>query len=209
MIARLRVKLFLLALVPVLCLGGCMGPAPVEEILRLPLAGCLGCNETHDSPDSRPIIAIKDVTCLPALDRAAVLFAQGNVLSPNTQWYWEGTPAEVVSRSLASCLDCSDRFKAVWPYRPRLKHDAQLHGRILSFEVRLDGENRFELVMDLELWNRRGSEMLLSRTFSAEAPLLGSSASDVAQAADSALAVVVDKATLWLEEEAVGVIGMR
>jgi len=190
-----------------LCLAyGCFGgPGPAEKYLRLS-PGAQDVRKDAQAADSdsdgRLTLAIKEMTGLPALDRTAVLLADGPVLTPSTTWYWEGTPADVLAQALVDGLSRSSAYRVVWPYRPRVSRKAQVSGRVLSFEVRPGGGRFFTLAFHLDLWDAQGKMWLAGKTFQGRREIQGFSAGTVAEAASLAVASAVQDAVAWLESQA-------
>ena len=190
---------------------GCFGgPGPVQKYLRLSLetreAGHGHAPATGiKDPDEKLILALKELTELPALNRTAVLLAQGSVLTPSTTWYWEGTPAEVLSQALVHGLSRSQTYNVAWPYRPRVFRSAQVSGRVLAFEVHSGGTGRkrfFTLTFHLDLWDAHGKMWLGGKTFHGKQEIQGFSPELVTVAASRAVAATVQEAIGWLESHA-------
>lgn len=184
-----------LALTIVISLAGCFGgTAPVEEFLRV---GNTSRGECVSGGGT--VLALKDFTSLPALDRSAVLFAKERVVAPNTVWYWEGTPAELVAQAVAQGVGCYESCAVIYPYRPRIERNGQLHGRVESFEVHVAGERRFRVAFSLELWDRQGRALLARNVFTATKVISRSGANATAAAAAAALDTAVVEAAAWVD----------
>ncbi|MDY7001572.1 MAG: ABC-type transport auxiliary lipoprotein family protein, partial [Thermodesulfobacteriota bacterium] len=188
-----------------LCLAyGCFGGSgPAEKYLRLSLETQNAREQAQTADgDGRLVLAVKELAGLPALDRTAVLLADGPVLTPSTTWYWEGTPADVLTQALVHGLSRSSTYRVVWPYRPRVSRKAQVSGRVLSFEVHPGGERFFTLAFHLDLWDAQGKIWLAGKTFQGKQETQGLSAKTVAEAASQAVSSAVRDAVGWLESQA-------
>jgi len=185
---------------------GCFGgPGPAEKYLRLSLdtQGALKDARMADSDNgNRLVLAVKELAQLPALDRTAVLLADGSVLTPSTTWYWEGTPADVLAQALVHGLSRSPTYKVVWPYRPRVSRKALVSGRVLSFEVHSRGERFFTLAFHLDLWDAQGKIWLAGKTFQGKQEIQDFNAGTVAEAASRTVSGAVQDAMGWLESQA-------
>eukprot|EP00828_Plagiopyla_frontata_P046283 TRINITY_DN8161_c0_g2_i1.p1 TRINITY_DN8161_c0_g2~~TRINITY_DN8161_c0_g2_i1.p1 ORF type:complete len:206 (+),score=56.39 TRINITY_DN8161_c0_g2_i1:470-1087(+) len=189
-----------------LCLGavlflGCMGkPGPGESFLRLEFSGVPQCVLDGRTEGIRPI-AIRDIACLPNLDRTAVMFAEGNVLQPSQAWYWEGAPSEILTQYLIGGLSCSRSFRVVWPYKPRVAHEAVLSGRVEAFEVRRTPSPSFRIVLYMDVWGPVAKEWMAGKSFTADVPMRSLTANGIAEAANTALVKVLDDILVWLDRE--------
>jgi ABC-type uncharacterized transport system auxiliary subunit len=180
---------------------GCMGkPGPGESFLRLEYAGLHQCEQTPEKSGIRPI-AIRNISCLPNLDRTAVMFADGNVLRPSQAWYWEGAPSEIFTQYLIGGLTCSSEFRVVWPYKPRVAHDAVLSGRIESFEVQRSPQLGFRIVVYLDVWGPVARKWKAGKSFTTVVPMQMITEANVAKAANKALVQVLDDILRWLDNE--------
>ncbi len=189
----------MLALTLCLALGGCMGKPPTPEFLRLGMDDPQLCDEAQQHKKTGcMVLAMKPVTSLPGMDRTAVSVVRGQVMTPSTVWYWEGSPAELLDQAMVRALTCSADIKAVWPYRPRVAHEALLTGRVLAFEVDEAAARVFRIRLRLDLWSPRGNSWLEGRDFVAEAPVAALKGQDIALAAGRAVADVQAQALAWL-----------
>lgn len=196
----------LLLLASTILLTGCMGGAPQQRFLNIADTELIAAGGNTAKPNTEYMVAIRDFEDLPALDRTSVLFARGRVLTPSHSWYWEGVPAEILTMTVAERISRSDRITSVWPYRPRVKRDAIVTGRVLTFAADLSSPARFKVALALELWSGGGDEKLAEKIFTAERDLPGfglASAGDpevLAGAAGGAVRALGDEVRAWLEE---------
>ena len=113
-------------------LWGCFGkPPPEQKYLRVSLGSdpCLSAaTQQHRLP-----MGFKPLTALENLDRTSVLTAQGQVLTANLQYYWEGAPQDVVGQILRQAIECRSSVVTPVDYQPRVKHDVVLTGQVLAF----------------------------------------------------------------------------
>lgn len=190
----------IVALIALFSVSGCMG-GPAQSILRIQPDSYFSCESTKTATGSANVVfVVRDAYSLPALDRQAVIIADGLVLRPSNAWYWEGTPGEILTQALTAGLRCKPGFETVGPYKPRLEHDYVLKTKIRAFEV--DRQNsRFIMAFDLELWSPRAKDMLAQRFFQAEAPISSLGAQNVARAAGQAVNQSLEQAARWLKTE--------
>ncbi|MFW5489402.1 MAG: ABC-type transport auxiliary lipoprotein family protein [Desulfovibrio sp.] len=180
---------------------GCMSSAsPGESFLRLEFNGIHQCSLADDAKDIKPI-AIRNIDCLPNLDRTAVMFSENNVLQPSQAWYWEGAPSEIVTQYLVTGLTCSKAFRVVWPYKPRIAHEAVLSGRVEAFEVSRTPSLAFRVVIYMDVWGPTAKEWISGRSFTAEIPMSTITADNIAKAANKALDKVLADTLTWLDNK--------
>lgn len=179
------------------CLGGCLGKAPpVQRYLRVDL-GNAPCRESANA--NRAPLGLKPLRALDNLDRTAVLTAHDRVLTPSLQFYWEGSPIDIVGQALRQGIECqSGRFAPV-DYQPRLAHEGVLTGQILAFNVEEGNGGRFVVTLRLELWSKNSRARVSVADFNAYAPLANFEGPSVAAAASDALGRIVPKVVAWLD----------
>jgi len=190
--------LFIVVAAVCLCMTGCLGkPPPIEQYLRVgsEATACAGAEQAGKSV----VVAVRPFSALDNLDRQAVLVADGRVLVPSMRWYWEGSPEAIVTSSVTAGINCLPGVGAIFPYRPRLAHDAAISGTISAFNIQEKGGLRFQVGLRLELWSANFDGLLASGEIVAEVPIAGLDASSVADAAAAALADAADQAAKWLE----------
>lgn len=177
-------------------LAGCLGGiGPQERYIRLKTrAGECGGEPGREVRT----IALKPLDSLPNLDRPAVLIGDGPVLVASQAYYWEGSPEEIVTQSLAGEIGCSGKFRVVTPYRPSVGHDLLLTGRVLSFEAQQEGA-RFEVSLRMDLWSSNGKTWIDGRTIRSEAPLAAITGKDLAWSAQQALDKAMSQTLSWLD----------
>lgn len=178
-------------------LGGCFGKnAPNESYLRVEYAGdaCKSLAATD-----RPIIMIRSLESMPALDTQAVLLAKDNVLQKSVLWNWEGKPKEIMRKVLANGLACSPKYKVAADYSSKIESVALLYGDIRAFEVITGPSPMFRVVVDFELWTERGKALLVDHRFRVDAPLQAVDAASIAKGADAAMADLLDQMRKWLD----------
>lgn len=178
--------------------------APPEQFLRIPVPPP-DCDSLAGSPVT---IGVRDFTSLSGLDRSAVLLANGSVLLPSNVWYWEGTPAEILTQAVAETVACHNAYRAVWPYRSRIVHDFVLTGRVTAFEI-LEDVREMRLAVTFDLASERGREWLASRTVRITEPLDGSSAQNTAEAAGRATGRMLNALMGWLDATVPTVLNSR
>ncbi len=196
----LFVSVLLLTILP-----GCFGgKVPQEEILRI--TGATFRQEAREVsltlPDAGlrpPVVAMERLSCFPALDRSAVMVARGNVLTPSTRWYWEGSPKELVTTALAAYLQQEPSLSVLYPHRSRQAVQALLTGRVENFEA-VPAEGVVRVRLRLELWTADGVSLLATRYVEAASPMAHLSAQPIAEAASLAMADISASATRWLTE---------
>ena len=133
------------------------------------------------------------------LDQTAVLSAHDQVLTPSLQFYWEGSPIDIVGQALRQGIECqATRFTPV-DYQPRVGHDGVLTGQILAFNVDETGGGRFVVTLRLELWSKGNRARVSVADFNAYAPLSNYEGPSVAAAASDALGRIIPKVVAWLD----------
>lgn len=196
---------FLAVLIICLSLSGCVGgKVPVEKILRISPA-TVATSSTVKPGDA--LIVLRTLEAFPALERSAVMVAEGNVLSPSSRWFWEGTPATMITASLASGLQQLESMAVIWPERSRMRHTAILSGRVEAFEVQRAPHKQMVVRLRLSLWKDRGRELLATFGAGSRVPLTSLSERTIAAAAVTAMAEVNEQVALWLQTEARGLLG--
>jgi cholesterol transport system auxiliary component len=182
----------------VACLAGCLGkPPPVERYLRVRLEAspCQG-----EANQDRVALGMKALKALDNLDRSAVLTARDRVLTPSLQFYWEGSPIDIVGQALRQGIECqSTRFAPV-DYQPRVAHEGVLTGQITAFNVEETNGGRFTISLHLELWSKNSGARVSVGDFNAYAPLENFEGDTVARAATDALGRIVPKVVAWLDD---------
>jgi cholesterol transport system auxiliary component len=194
-----------LGLCVLLAFAGCLGKGrPQPVYMRLKLTEAVNCDQSEEaSSRDRFVVAVKELTCLPGLERQSVLMADGPVLQPSTSWYWEAPPAEIMGQALANGLGCQAEYNVVYPYRPMVRRDAVLSGHVTSFEV-IEGEDRFAMALRLDLWGEEGRRLEASRIFRAATDVERMKPQGVAEAADRALDVMLEDILQWLKSRRSG-----
>lgn len=182
----------------VACLGGCLGKAPpVQRYLRVELPGT-PCQS--DAGTDRAPLGMKALRAMDNLDRTAVLTAHDQVLTPSLQFYWEGSPIDIVGQALRQGIECqATRFTPV-DYQPRVGHEGVLTGQILAFNVEEGNGGRFVVTLRLELWSKNTRSRVSVADFNAYAPLANFEGPSVAAAASDALGRIVPKVVAWLDD---------
>jgi cholesterol transport system auxiliary component len=179
-------------------LAGCLGGhAPAERYLRLtvPAAGdCVGA----PAGTSARIIAMRGVTSLPGLERRAVLFMTGGILSASPDLYWEGPPPELVDQYLDLAIGCAGSFRTVRPFLPRGGQDLALDGRLLAFEVHREGAVQFVVSLRLTATDGSGRNLLGTRVFEVRQPVAALDAEHIAAAGNAGLADLGRQVREWL-----------
>jgi len=189
-------KRLMLAVAGVLLLAGCLGKSgPVEEYLRLGQAGA--CAESLQG-GARTGVGLRKLRTVEALDRQAVMLAQGRTMSPSQRWYWESPPGRMVETALAQALDCSDKVAAVWPVRYDSSWSVGLTGSVERFEV-LAQEKTFAAAVAFQAWDARGGTLLGSRTVAVSEPLDALDAQAVARAGATAMKRLGQETRAWIE----------
>ena len=180
------------------CLAGCLGkPPPVERYLRVRLENppCQG-----ESVQQRAPLGFKPLKALENLDRTSVMTAQGSVLTPSLQFYWEGAPQDIVGQLLRQGIECqSTKFTPV-DYQPRVEHQGVLSGQVTAFNVEENGGGRFVVTLHLDLWSKNSGARVATGDFTAYAPLEDFKGETVANAASNALGRIMPKFIAWLDE---------
>lgn len=179
------------------CLAGCLGKAPpVERYLRVKVDN--GPCQTLENAQRWPL-AMKPLTALDNLDRTAVLTAQDRVLTPSLQFYWEGSPLDIVGQALRQGIECQSAKFAPVDYQPRMPREGVLTGQISAFNVEETNGGRFVVSLHLELWTKNSGFRASVGDFHAYAPLENFEGSSVALAASDALRRVIPQVTAWLD----------
>ena len=186
--------------------AGCLGGSPPQQrFLRITDTGV--CKEkTGQEAKETLIIAVKDFKSLLSLDRTNVLISNNRVLAPSHSWYWEATPAETLTMTVADRISFSNSFSSAWPYRPRIERDAVLTGYVTSFAAELDPPGRFIASVRIELWNERGREKLAEKEFDVSSEVPGFNPEELgdpnslAQNAADAVCIMGNEIRAWLEE---------
>lgn len=189
--------LAVLAVLAVLCLGGCLGKTPpVEHYLRV---SGPACPRAEQGGAARPVLALKPLRAPDILDRSAVLVIEDRVLTPSLRWYWEGPPTELAGGALLAALECRGGVAAVSPYSPRLTHDAVLSGRLSAFNVVKSGQSlTFVAAGRVEAWSRRGEALLGATDIEVARPVSAPEAPAVARAAEEALTAWAEAVADWV-----------
>jgi len=187
----------LLAMCCTALLAGCFGKAgPVEEYLRLGQAEeCAG--ETGGAK-AKVGVGLRKLRSVDALDRQAVMLAEGRIMSPSQRWYWESPPGRMAEAALAAALDCSATLSAVWPVRYDSAWAVGLSGSLERFEV-LVQEKRFIATVTLQAWDAKDGKPLGAKTFALTEPVSALDAQGVARAGAQALRRLGLEARQWVE----------
>ena len=189
----------LLLLVGNFVMSGCVGgKVPAEKVLRISPATVAHGTVIH--PDDK-LIVLQTLEAFPALERSAVMMANGNVLTPSTRWFWEGAPASMITASLASGLQDMKRIAIIWPDRSRIRHSAILNGRVEAFEVQRAPEKKMVVRLRLSLWGERGRSLMATYGAGAEVPISSVSDKAIAAAAVTAMEEVNKQVRHWLTND--------
>lgn len=203
----MKFNLIVLGVLLSLILSACLGGAPQQRFLHITDTG--HCEEKPDNANTVDglIIAIKDFKSLSSLDRTNVLISSGRVLAPSHSWYWEATPAETLTMTVADRISYSGGFSSAWPYRPRIERNAMLSGYVTAFATELSNPARFTVSVRIELWNNRGNEKLAVKDFQVTRELPDSFGpeklglpNDLAETAASAVCILGNEVRAWLED---------
>ena len=178
---------------------GCLGKhAPEEVFVRLSLASSLDCNPNPDP--ERPVLLIRELETVNALDRQTVMLAKNRVLSPSTIWYWEDQPPEITARLLRDGLNCRGAFRAVDRRASRVQSAGVVSGEISAFEVETAPGKRFVLAADLTLWSPRGRTLISQKSFHLDGDMEATSPQEIARAAERTFVLFLDEVEAWLLE---------
>ncbi len=180
-------------------LAGCLGKAGPDPVyMRLELTEPLNCRTAKPTENHGVLlVAVKELSCLPGLERQSVLLSDGQVLQPSTTWYWEAPPAQIVGQALANGLGCQGKYGVIYPYRPMVRRDAVLLGHVMSFEVDKKEEG-FSMALRLDLWSGDGRTLLATENFQTRAPVRSMSPQGVIRAADQAMQAMLQDVLEWL-----------
>jgi cholesterol transport system auxiliary component len=182
----------------VACLAGCLGkPPPVQRYLRVQLDSAPCQSEANAQ---RAPLGMKPLAALDNLDRTAVLTARERVLTPSLQFYWEGSPIDIVGQALRQGIECQATRFAPVDYQPRLSNDGVLSGQITAFNVEETNSGRFVISLHLELWTKNSKTRVSVGDFNAYAPLENFEGESVARAASDALGRIIPKVVAWLDD---------
>lgn len=187
----------LLAMCCTALLAGCFGKAgPVEEYLRLGQAE--GCAGETGAARAKIGVGLRKLRTVDALDRQAVMLAEGRIMSPSQRWYWESPPGRMAEAALAAAMDCSATLSAVWPVRYDSAWAVGLSGSLERFEV-LVQEKRFIASVTLQAWDAQDGKPLGAKTFALTEPVPSLDAQGVARAGAVALQRLGQEARQWVE----------
>lgn len=181
-----------------LLLAGCAalpggGPAPLDTFeLSAPAIAAAGPQR------SRVQLLVAEPTALKALDGENVVVKT----SPTAIEFlggaqWADRLPRVVQARLAQALQATGRLGGVGRPGEGLAIDYQLVTEIRSFEVRVDGPARAEVVLFMRLLNDRNGVVRASRSFSSTVPTGGSGSEAFVRALDRAFGQVVEEAVAW------------
>ncbi len=181
-------------------LAGCLGKAGPEPVyMRLELTEAKHCKTARPTEfNGVLLIAVKELTGLPGLERQSVLLSDGQVLQPSTTWYWEAPPAQIMGQALANGLGCHENYSVIYPYRPMVRRDAVLSGHVTSFDVD-KREQEFSMALRLDLWSEDGRTLLATESFQAQTPVGSMNPKRVTRAADQAMLATLQDALQWLK----------
>jgi ABC-type uncharacterized transport system auxiliary subunit len=188
-------------------LTGCFGmKAPDERYLHLSAVqtacGQLGfAEETSPADSGLPILALRPFSAFPALNRSALMLAQGPILRPSLSLSWEAVPADLLTQAMVNALACSDKRTILWPYSGRSPHDAVLMGRVTTFKVDTQA-SYFFAALHIDLYGPRSKTWLAGKAFLSEQRFRERSAEAYAQAADAAVLDLTSQVLKWLDEHA-------
>lgn len=174
--------------------GSCLGRAPAPSILRLDVPTLSSCEGVADDR----LIMLRGVSAPENLDRPAVLVADGLVLSPSQQWYWEAAPGDLLTQALLAALPCVDGARFSAPYHPRVPHEGVVSGQLKYFEVQTSGSLRLRVGLELSYAQAGGSGARIGTTLSAERPMSELSAAAAARAASEAVTEICAQARDYL-----------
>jgi len=181
------------------CLSGCFGkPPPPQRYLRVDLQSA-PCPEANSQQHRLPL-GFKPLKALENLDRTAVLTARDQVLTASLEYYWEGSPQDVVGQALRQGIECQSTALTPVDYQPRVEHDAVLTGQVTAFNVEETEGGRFVVSVHLDLWSKNLGARIATGDFNAYAPLENFSGDTIAKAASDALGRVVPKVVAWLDD---------
>ena len=197
--SMLRVARALCLAMIVASLWGCFGkPPPEQRYLRVSL-GNDPCTEDSSSQHRLPI-GFKPLTALENLDRTSVLTARDQVLTASLQYYWEGSPQDIVGQILRHAIECQSRAMTPVDYQPRVSHDAVLTGTVQAFNVEETAGGRFVVALHLELWDKNMTKKLSTGDFNSYSPLVNFRGETIARAATDTMARIVPKVVAWLDQ---------
>lgn len=183
------------------CLALCLvvtacGSSNTQYILQIAPPPCT--DDTGRSLET-PMLALKEFTTMPGMDRTAVFLATNNVIQPSTIWYWEGNPAEVVTQAVSDRLRCEGPYRILWPYAGKVDHVAELRGRVREFYITQNDNPEFTIGLTVELWSPGQKELLGEKTIRTSVEANSLTPQDTAEAASQAIADATGEISAWLE----------
>ncbi len=184
----------LLALLPAMLLGGCMGGSstiPRDHYYRLPPGGT---SAPHPRARLNGSLEIGSLQASGMLNERAILFVreqQPLEINPYHYYYWVNAPASLVQRHLLEYLRHSGLAEEVYRYRADSPADFRLDGSLLHFERHL-GKNGVTAEVELELLLRdnRRDRLLLRRHYRQRQAAGGGDMADTARAFGEALEAI-------------------
>ncbi|WP_027183795.1 ABC-type transport auxiliary lipoprotein family protein [Desulfovibrio inopinatus] len=176
-------RLFLAILFSILTTG-CFGQPGVQQFLRIEAvkSPCIQTRTAHDT-----MIAVKPFAVFDYLDRLAVLVGEHGVYTPSLEWYWEGSPSEMITGALVAALNCQPGFFARTPYSPSMPHDLVLSGRVESFAVHTEASLFFQVRFHYDVYTKRGTTWLMADDVDVRVPVRALNPVDIAESARQAL----------------------
>lgn len=173
-------------------LGGGSKPLDTFELTAVsPAAG--------DARTTRRQVLVAEPTALKALDSESIVVKPS---AKSIQYLggaqWADRLPRIVQARLAETLQRSGRFGGVGRPGDGLAIDYQVLTDIRSFEVRLDGGNRAEVQLFVQVLNDRNGVVRASRLFTATAPVSGEGADALVAGLDSAFHKAALEIVDWL-----------
>lgn len=147
---------------------------------------------------SRRQILIAEPTAIQALDgQGIVIKPEANVIQTLKGAQWADRLPRIVQARLAETFQRSGRYGGVGKPGEGLAIDYQVVVDVRSFEIRVDGADRAEVALYVQLLNDRNGVVRSSRLFNATVPVSGSDNDAFVAALDRAFCIVATEIVNW------------
>jgi cholesterol transport system auxiliary component len=184
------------ALVCALLLSGCAlvgsGSEPLDTFELTAATPATGARKT------RTQILVAEPTALKALDSESIVIKPSEkVIQYLGGAQWADRLPRIVQARLAETFQKSGRVGGVGRPGEGLAIDYQVIADIRSFEIRLDGGDRAEVALFVQILNDRNGVVRAAQLFSASAPVSGDGAAAFVAALDHAFGTVAVEIVDW------------
>ncbi len=191
----------LLACLLSLLVTGCGTASSQEHLLRINRMDSFMAPARISTPES-PVYRIRlyETGTLPGLNRAAVLIARGNVLTPSSKWYWEGVPATLFTQALERQAADNPQYEISSSPRSRSELHGVLRMSIRAFEVVAESPYKVRGAVQMELWTPDERRRLGMAGLTAEKEIAHMEAGYIIEAASEVLQSIANQSMAWLED---------